>query len=145
MKLAKFAQIPLNPRANSTPTKFAQIPLSPLVNAALTVRQDNLRTWQRERLAEHQQQRRSGLISVKSAQLLWTRESNGVLVIEADNYWAQVLPLEGFKIGYMVYEKDSGRTASYQQGYDHERQAIDAAEDYIQHGDSPKPERLPLK
>lgn len=101
--------------------------------------------WQLERLAEHQQERRSGLISVKSEQQLWTRESSEVLVTEADNYWAQVLPIEGLKIGYMVYEKDSGRTASYRHGYDHERQAVDAAEDFIQHGDSPEPEHLPLK
>jgi hypothetical protein len=87
--------------------------------------------WQRERLAEHQRQRRSGFASVKSEQLVWTRESSGVLVTEADNYWAQALPLEGLKIGYMVYEKDSGSTASYGDGYDHERQAIDAAENFI--------------
>ena len=41
--------------------------------------------------------------------------------------------MEGFKIGYMVYEKDSGSTASYGDGYDYESQAIDAAENFIQH------------
>ena len=88
--------------------------------------------WQLERLAEHQQERRSGLISVKSEQQLWTRESSEVLVTEADNYWAQVLPIEGLKIGYMVYEKDSGKTVSSGNGYGYETQAIDAAENFIQ-------------
>jgi hypothetical protein len=53
---------------------------------------------------------------------------------ESGNYWAQVLPLEGHKIGYTVYEKDSGRTANFCDGYDYERQAIAAAENFIQHG-----------
>jgi hypothetical protein len=41
--------------------------------------------------------------------------------------------LEGFKIGYMVYEKDTGSTASFGDMYDDERKAIDAAENFIQH------------
>jgi len=39
--------------------------------------------------------------------------------------------LEGFRIGYMVYEKDSGSAASFGAMYDDEREAIDAAENFI--------------
>ena len=72
--------------------------------------------WQLEQLAEHQQQRRSEFKSVQSAQLFWTRDSNGFSLQKPIIIGHGFCPWRGLKSDTWFTKRISGSTASYGDG-----------------------------
>jgi hypothetical protein len=107
---------------NSSPTALSSAP-SP---SGPDPNYPSVPDWLAVRLEEHQCMSRR--TSPNSLGFCWTRASNGSLVTEYDQYWAEIERDDSGRFGFVVYLKDSGSKERTWRQFDSEQDAIETAQ-----------------